>query len=267
MERRDPPTGWGITYCAGVLSAAVDADLLDASQWVFSEFLPGKKEWLSGGFGGWLEGNVVVDPDGQLVNVLRVDTSEYPEKAAIVGVSEDGRTLSFDPVTDFVDFPGGAKKFAIRYDETTQRYWTLATIVQERRHDQRKPSRVRNTLALTSSPNLRAWEVHRILLYHPDVAKQGFQYVDWQVEGDDLIAACRTAFDDGEGGAHNAHDANYLTFHRIDSFRDTTLEDVLGNQIMDGDPARRFSFGSVGRLHLRSTVAPDDVGGLGRDGE
>ena len=31
---------------------------------------------------------------------------------------------------------------------------------------------------------------------HPDVKNHGFQYVDWLFEGDDLIAACRTAFDD-----------------------------------------------------------------------
>jgi len=225
MERRDPPNGWGITYRAGVLSVPVEADLLDANQWLFCEFLPGRTEWLNGGFGGWLEGNVVVNPEGRLVNVLRVDTPDYPEQAAIVEVSADGRKLSFDPETGFVDFPGGAKKFAIRYDEVTGRYWTLATIVPPARQSERRPSRVRNTLGLTSSPDLRAWEAHRMLLRHPDVAKHGFQYVDWQFEGDDLIAACRTAFDDGKGGANNAHDANYLTFHRIESFRDKTLED------------------------------------------
>src|SRR5262249_16985968 len=37
--------------------------------------------------------------------------------------------------------------------------------------------------------------------------------------GDDIIAACRTAYDDGKGGAHSAHDANYLTFHRFANFR------------------------------------------------
>ena len=49
----------------------------------------------------------------------------------------------------------------------------------------------------------------------------GFQYVDWQFNNTDLIAVCRTAFDDDSGGAHSAHDANYLTFHRIKDFRKT----------------------------------------------
>ena len=33
------------------------------------------------------------------------------------------------------------------------------------------------------------------------------------------VAAVRTAFDDDATGAHNAHDANYLTFHRWNNFR------------------------------------------------
>jgi len=82
-----------------------------------------------------------------------------------------------------------------------------------------KPSSVRNTLVLLKSSNLREWEIRATLLHHPDRARHGFQYADWQFDGPDMIAAVRTAFDDAEGGAHNAHDANYLTFHRIAGFR------------------------------------------------
>jgi hypothetical protein len=67
--------------------------------------------------------------------------------------------------------------------------------------------------------------VRCILLYHSDVKKHGFQYVDWLFDGNDLIAACRTAHDDGQGGAHNAHDANFLTFHRFANFRRLTAAD------------------------------------------
>jgi hypothetical protein len=42
--------------------------------------------------------------------------------------------------------------------------------------------------------------------------------VDWQFERSDIIAACRTAYDDGLGGAHNNHDAN---------FRDKTMADSV----------------------------------------
>ncbi len=49
--------------------------------------------------------------------------------------------------------------------------------------------------------------------------KHGFQYLDWQFEGNDIIALSRTAYDDAEGEAHNQHDANFITFHRIENFR------------------------------------------------
>jgi hypothetical protein len=66
---------------------------------------------------------------------------------------------------------------------------------------------------------LRTWQAHTILLYHPDVEHHGFQYIDWQFEGGDIIFVSRTAFADETGGAKNFHDANFLTFHRITDFR------------------------------------------------
>ena len=218
MEHRDPPIAWGINYRAGMLSVPVDADLLDATNWTCSNFLPSDRAWNSGDMGAWLEGNAVVTPAGELVDALRVQTRSPDEKAAIVHISPDGKSAFFDPATGFLKFPGGAKKFTIRYDPRTKRYWSLACIVLDRdRADD--PGRIRNTLALTSSSDLLNWEVRCILLYHPDVARHGFQYVDWLFDGEDIIATCRTAFDNGQGGAHNAHDANFLTFHRFANFR------------------------------------------------
>lgn len=222
MERRIPPIAWGINYRAGMFSIPVDADLLQATNWAHSNFLPSDRTWNGGDMGAWLEGNAVVSPAGELVNVLRVQTRSPEEKAALVHLSPDGRTATFDPATDFIRFPGGAKKFTLRFDPETKRYWALASIVRER-HRAPDPGRIRNTLALTTSTNLLNWEVRCILLYHPDTAKHGFQYVDWLFDGQDIIAVCRTAFDDGQGGAHNNHDANYLTFHRFANFRRLTM--------------------------------------------
>ena len=86
---------WGIRYMAGMMSVPVDADLLNAASWTFSNFLKGNTEWLNGDFGGWLEGNAVLTREGHIVNILRVDTPGCPEKAAIVTISDDGKTASF----------------------------------------------------------------------------------------------------------------------------------------------------------------------------
>jgi hypothetical protein len=224
MEWRSPPIAWGINYRAGMLSIPVDADLLNATNWTCSNFLPSDRAWNGGDMGAWLEGNAVVTPAAELVDVLRVQTRSPDEKAAIVHISPDGKTASFDPATGFIKFPGGAKKFTIRYDSQTKRYWSLATIVPDR-HRADDPGRIRNTLALTCSSDLVKWEVRCILLHHPEVARHGFQYVDWLFDGEDIIAACRTAFDDGQGGAHNNHDANFLTFHRFTNFRRLSMAD------------------------------------------
>ncbi|WP_236974272.1 hypothetical protein [Membranihabitans maritimus] len=70
-----------------------------------------------------------------------------------------------------------------------------------------------------SSKDLVEWEVNLILLHHEEMKYHGFQYIDWQFEGNDIVYVSRTAYDDGLGGAHNNHDANFLTFHRIKKFR------------------------------------------------
>ncbi len=226
MERRDPPVGWGVNYRAGMLSVPAEADLLDANQWTFATFLPSNTNWNQGDFGAWLEGNAVVTRDGALANVLRVQTRSPDEKAAIVAVAGDGSALWFDPATGFIPFPGGAKKFTIRWDDKASLYWALATVIPES-YRRPGPGAIRNTLALTASTDLRTWTVRCILLHHPDTARHGFQYPDWLFDGDDLIALVRTAHDDGVGGAHNAHDANFLTFHRIANFRRLTLADSV----------------------------------------
>lgn len=246
MERRDPASGWAPNFRACMMSVPVGADLLDASQWTFSNFLPGQATWLSAQFGGWLEGNAVVDPSGNLVNLLRVDHPGFPEKSAMTRVSANGQTLTFNPVSDFIEMPGGAKKFAIRRDATTGRYWSLANFVPAVYQSDRHPASTRNTLNLVSSENLREWSDHGVVLQHPDVTKHGFQYVEWQFDGNDMIAASRTAFDDHAGGAANYHDANILTFHRIRGFREFAAGDLPGPW--------RHAYSTTGDL------APDDDG-------
>jgi hypothetical protein len=221
MEDASGPGSWGHHFRAFMMSAPQDADLLQAESWTCSNPIGRDPEWLNGTFGGWLEGNAVVTPAGSIVDFLRVDVPPGPEQAAIVQVSDDGAHATFCPDSGFVEFPGGAKKFTIRLDPDSGLYWSLTNPVPEQ-HRQHRPGKVRNTLALVCSPDLYQWDYRATVLHHPDVEYHGFQYVDWLFDGDDLIVASRTAFDDGLGGAHNQHDANYLTFHRVQGFREQT---------------------------------------------
>ncbi|MBN1420103.1 MAG: exo-alpha-sialidase [Planctomycetes bacterium] len=232
MEDTMGPDGWGKHFRAFMMSAPADSDLLDAASWTCTNRIGRDPAWLDGTFNGWLEGNAVVDPAGRIVNILRVDVPEGGGMAAIIRVSDDGKEASFDPRTGFIDFPGGSTKFAIRFDPATKLYFSLANYIPPEFRTAR-PGSIRNTLALIASKDLREWEVRSIIIHHPDPKKHGFQYVDWLFDGEDLIACCRTGYDDGEGGAHNYHDANYLTFHRIERFRERTG----GARLPDGPTA------------------------------
>lgn len=270
MEDSQGPGGWGTCFHSFMLSVPESADLLQATNWVASNRILGQTNWLDGRFRGWLEGNAVVAPDGDVVNLLRVDTAQWPEHAAMVRISADGLKATFDPENGFVDFPGGAKKFTIRHDPRTGLYWSLANYLPPRHRD-RRPGATRNTLALISSPDLRHWDVNSVLLHHPDPANHGFQYVEWLFDGEDMIAASRTAYDDGLGGAHNNHDANFLTFHRVVNFRQRTLadspvairEEVLADKATRSDAPRVLLLGdsiSIGyHPFVREALAGDMV--------
>ncbi len=205
-----PPGRWGF-FEAFVMSAPVDANLMDAASWSMTERLPFPKAEAGEGE-HWLEGNILVDRKGELRLLLRVANLE---KAAVVRVTGD--KLRFERL---IPFPGGAKKFTIRYDARTKRYWTLSNpALPQFERSATDPASVRNTLVLMSSKDLLKWNVERTVLSHPDPLHHAFQYVDWQFDGNDLVVASRTAFDDVYGGAHRAHDANFLTFHRVEDFR------------------------------------------------
>lgn len=224
MEDEKGGDRWGQMFRAFMMSAPVNADLLQASSWTSSNALSHQNQYLDGLFGGWLEGNAVVDADGNMVNILRAAYRDVPEKAAIIRISGDGKKAEFDPERDFITFPGGSKKFVIRQDPATGRYWTLSNPVLPQ-HVGGNVARTRNAVALMSSRDLRQWQTHAVVLYHPEVDSHGFQYLDWLFEGDDIIAVSRTAYEDGLGGADNQHNANFLTFHRFRAFRELTWQD------------------------------------------
>lgn len=211
-------TKWGERYSALMLSIPENADLLNAKNWTRSNHLPFDSTYLNGHFKAWLEGNAIATKDGKVVDVLRVHTPDLKDEyCAIVNVYKKGKKVSFDR-NNFFKMPGATKKFTIRYDKETDKYWSLVNYIPDEYRNVRT-DRARNTLALASSSDLKNWKIESILLNHPDPTYHAFQYIDWLFDADDIIFVSRTAYDDEEGGAKVAHDANYLTFHRIENFR------------------------------------------------
>ena len=214
---------WGKRYGSFMMSIPLDKNPMQAANWTKSNVLGYDSTFFNGAFGGWIEGNAVVGPDGGVWNMLRVDNkTSLQEYAAMVKISADGTQASFDRSTGFIPFPGGSKKFTIRFDPKTKLYWTLSNFIPEEvknANPGKNPASIRNTLALCFSSDLKDWKIKKVVFQHPDVIKHGFQYVDWLFDGKNILLACRTAYDDAFEGAHNNHDANYLTFFRIKKFR------------------------------------------------
>ena len=205
-------------YGPMMISADVNSDLMNAKSWTKTNVLSYDPNYLQAQFRGWFEGNAVVTKENELVDVLRVHIwPGIDEHVAIVKVNCKGDAISFQPQSGFVKFPGGAKKFTIRYDETSQRYWTLSNFVPAA-NSADYPASVRNYLTLMSSVDLRTWQVHKLILSHPDRIYHGFQYIDFLFDTNDIIFVSRTAYDDYTGGAQSYQEANYLTFQRIKYF-------------------------------------------------
>ena len=100
----------------------------------------------------------------------------------------------------------------IKYDEASEKYYSIVS-----RIDCAERAFGRNLLSLMCSRDLESWDVVCDLIdkRNEDMKKIGFQYVDFDFCGDDIIFLCRTSINN----AHDYHDANYSTFHRIKDFR------------------------------------------------
>ena len=78
--------------------------------------------------------------------------------------------------------------------------------------------RSRNLLSLMRSKDLYEWETVEDIIDRReyDPAEEGYQYVDFEIEGEDIIYLCRASMN----GAHNFHDANYSILARVEKFRE-----------------------------------------------
>jgi hypothetical protein len=213
-----------------VWSAPVGADLLRARSWTRSGKPRSDPSYLNGRFTLWSEGQVVASPRTGVLVLPKI--RDLPHTALLRYPRPGGRPR-FDPARDFVDLPGAEKKFGVRYDPVTDRFWALTNPVLRRHRRQANvpwsvrrfwrsavtPALVRNTGAVYSSADLRNWELERVFLYSPDVEHVGFQYFNFLIEGNDLVVVARTAFNVGRHKTPRAHDSNLLTFHRIREFR------------------------------------------------
>lgn len=203
---------------SGVVSIAEDADLMKPENWSCTGFLRFNPEWEEASPKGslnYIEGNVVLGPDGNIYNMLRnnnnsIDNGNFG-KAVILKIDAENpeKTPKFYKV---IDFNGGTTKFVVTRDEKTGIYYSIVNRVTA-------PSAIgqRNIVSLAVSKDLLNWKIVKDLIDASDEAPEevGLQYTNHIAEGEDLLFVTRTAYNH----AWNFHDSNCITFHREKDFR------------------------------------------------
>ena len=201
-------------YChaAMVMSCDINDDLLIPENWIFTDpkkFNPNEAPELSylPECTMTIEGTLVMSPNSELLNVMRFGGNR---SVIAYKVNENNHEAVLE-YSHCIPFPANLSKFTIKYDEKSNKYYSVASRLHE------KINTKRNLLSLMASEDLYNWHLVTDLLDYSncDPEKIGFQYVDFEFEGDDIIFLCRTAIN----CARNYHDANYSTFHRIQNFR------------------------------------------------
>ena len=202
-------------YCHAAMVMSIDenADLLDPENWHFSEpkvFNPDDAPEISHlpKCNMTIEGTLAVSPEGKLLNIMRFGNHDSLAICYQVNTSDPDAPLTY---SHCIKFPAHRVKFMIKYDEASKKYYTICNYMFEPHISNR------NVLSLMASEDLKNWKLvkHLYDFRDEDPDKIGLQYVDYEIEGKDIIYLCRTAMND----ARNFHDANYSTFHRIKDFR------------------------------------------------
>lgn len=210
-----------------VMSAPVDAELLRADSWTLSD----RADTSRGPFGKKAvitEGQVVASPETGVVVMPKI---QGVPSTALLRVGKEPGKLRDPRSDDWVPFPGGEKKFAVGFDGVTGSFFALSNPVLPAYADSGwPPEMIRNAAALLVSPDLRAWRVATVFFESPNVDYEAFQYLAFDIDGDDLVIASRTAFDIGDGKPPRGHDSNLTTFHRIGDFRRFLVPDGDGGK-------------------------------------
>ena len=233
-----------------VIAGDLTRDLLDPAAWRMSNKVPLPQTHCQ-------EGNVV-EIRGQLHVLLRAT------KVGMTGVcrlEDDGNQMKYR-FSQLHPMPGGQMKFKILYDPISQLYWTCSTAVpdpyqdptsfEERGHFA-NPENERRILMLIYSVDGLNW-IQAGCVAMSKNPLEAFHYSSPLIDGDDLLVLSRstvlgvspprTAGSVGTPSqklftytwvspettrgrnklAHNNHDNNMITFHRVKNFRSLALD-------------------------------------------
>lgn len=184
-----------------VASAALDADLLRADAWRWSDevFLPDR----------WAACSALLERDEPPLFVL---TNPPNTPIAIGELSADGWELharaSAKVAGTFDTDPAG---WAPRWDLVAKRYVMLSTAPDE-------SGKARASLALATSPDLVTWDQRGVLLR----SEERLGWADWTIDGDDLLVVVCTSVAKEVAKDEKPSWERALLFFRVPRFRERT---------------------------------------------
>ncbi|MCQ2184995.1 MAG: leucine-rich repeat protein, partial [Bacteroidales bacterium] len=203
-----------------LISAPVDADLMDSRSWTMSNILfydnyvPSLPTLFRGE-----EPCVFEDRDGGLRILLRLDDTGLKEYASLFTVV-DYKTIAYEKT--FV-MPGSSKKFQVFWDSKSGKYWSCVSPSFARDLSYGlNACQTRNAYSLISSTDLQNWKIEHTCIYSDNPYSNGYHYIDWCFDGDDIISCFRCSFDEERGMPYSAHDANGFGFFRVKNFRNAS---------------------------------------------
>ena len=268
----NPVTYGGKLWCASgtsSLSALETADLLQESSWTKGTGFPSSSS-LTGppSYGAFIgEGQIVASPDLGVHILPKVKDAAF---TAVASVDSSSGHVSFDRDHDFVEFPGGEKKFGATFDPVSGKYYALSNLILPSDVGYADPNMIRNTMAMLSSADLYNWNVEKIVLYSSD-RDQGFGYPNFDFDGANMVIATRTAFKVSDGNdPRRAHDSNLLMFSSIPGFRSAVPDQVLkleGSDVVRYEKTQ-YQDAPLGTFALGNSFAGSDLSdpdGFGKD--
>ena len=143
-------------------------------------------------------------------NIISGDPPYGLVLAYLVNTEDNDAPLQYSHA---VKMPCNNSKYMIKYDQASSTYYSIVSRIFDK-----DKIFARNLLSLMYSKDLENWHLACELIdkRDEDAKKIGFQYCDFEFDGDDIIYLCRTAIN----GANSYHNSNYITFHRIKNFRE-----------------------------------------------
>lgn len=179
---------------------------------------------------GLLESNVI-DIGGKLNVLSRMVLCDYAmaNLCIVSQIEDDGKELALS-FSHFYPIPGGQCKFNIIKDDCSGLYW-MASNLQTNSFDllgykpqllktdfHSGPGNERRFLTLWYSLDAFNWMPVGIVAYSK-VITQSFMYPSMDIDGDDLLILSRSSIH-----AHNQHDADQSTLHRVKNFRSLAFD-------------------------------------------